>query len=61
MRKCEFCGCETNAKLRMCCSMGYYSDGGKNYKNSIVSKWNGKPKSALEKAYDILLGEENNL
>lgn len=25
-RKCEFCGCETNAKLRACCDRGKDAD-----------------------------------
>jgi len=28
-RKCEFCGCLTNAHLRKCCAKGYLADGGK--------------------------------
>lgn len=25
-RKCEFCGCETNARMRACCERGKYAD-----------------------------------
>lgn len=27
-RKCEYCGCQTNAYLRRCCDAGYVADGG---------------------------------
>lgn len=36
-RTCEFCGCITNARLRMCCDTGYAMDGGSRLSNLLQS------------------------